>query len=227
VRRHNATALLWHQRKHLLGSEVYEVHLQHDAPADGPAAAAAREFVARPNFHELTHVAVGARVIYNTTDDKSTGATNSAQGVVVEVITGDAPEGMQLPAGVPWVQAVHVLLDSGEPVIAERSIFKNAHPFGVPVHKATFPIQLAYAMTAHRAQGATLHGVTIIDVCNAFAAAIVYVMLSRSVRRDRLFILGGLTPDDFASIMPAPSSLTVAQRAKLPPQLLLFLQGLE
>jgi ATP-dependent exoDNAse (exonuclease V) alpha subunit len=59
-------------------------------------------------------------------------------------------------------------------------------------------------MTAHRAQGATLHGRVILDVRSAFAPAIVYVMLSRATTRDHLYILGGLTPDDFAAVHTAP-----------------------
>lgn len=63
--------------------------------------------------------------------------------------------------------------------------------------KATFPVMLGYAMTAHRAQGATLTGTTILHVREAFAPGIVYVMLSRVTTRDNLYILGSLKPEDF------------------------------
>ncbi len=228
MRKHNATALRWHQRRRLLGGPILEVHMAHNAPTTGAAAAAAQAFAAKPGFHELTHIAVGARVIFNTTDNKSTGATNSKQGTVQEVHTGMPPPGVQAPPlGQPWVTHVLVKLDDGGVATVERSIFERAHPNGVPIYRATFPIQLAYAMTAHRAQGATIHGVTIIDVLTAFAAGIVYVMLSRTVSRTQLIILGGLTPADFDSIMPAPGELTPEQRAALPEQLLQFLQGLQ
>jgi hypothetical protein len=63
--------------------------------------------------------------------------------------------------------------------------------------KATFPLLLGYAITAHRAQGATLTGRTIVHVRKAFAPGMVYVMLSRVTTRDNLFIIGHLKPEDF------------------------------
>jgi hypothetical protein len=55
-------------------------------------------------------------------------------------------------------------------------------------------------MSAHRCQGATLTGITIMHVRDAFAPTIVYVMLSRVTTRDNLLILGQLKPADFVPV---------------------------
>ncbi len=152
MRAHNATALHWHRAKRLVG-EVHEVHIWHDAPADGPAADAGAAFVKAEGFHELTHIAVGARVIYTVTANKSTGATNSKLAVVTGIELGAAPPEVRLPEGTKWVQSVKLmLLDTGKDATATRSVNKSGYHERCEMRKATFPIQLAYAMTAHRRQ---------------------------------------------------------------------------
>jgi hypothetical protein len=91
VRKHNHIMLEWPRRRGNVG-EVYPVHLKHDSPLEGDMAAVAKAFREAPGFLELTHVAEGARVIYNTTTDcKVTGATNSKPGIATQVHLGEAP----------------------------------------------------------------------------------------------------------------------------------------
>jgi hypothetical protein len=75
-------------------------------------------------------------------------------------------------------------------------------------------------------QGATIHDKVIVDIDDAFVAALSYVILSRTTHRDKLVILGSMAPEDFASIMPRMDALTPQQLARLPPDLPLFLQSL-
>ncbi len=70
MRANNETVLQWHHDQGLLGGPVHKVHMWHNAPATGPAVEGARRFINKPNFHELTSVAVGARIVYHTTDNK-------------------------------------------------------------------------------------------------------------------------------------------------------------
>lgn len=70
MRANNETVLQWHHDQGLLGGPVYKVHMWHNAPGTGPAVEGARRFINKPNFHELTSVAVGARIVYHTTDNK-------------------------------------------------------------------------------------------------------------------------------------------------------------
>lgn len=207
VKKHNRTALRWHQ-KHgdIQGQQVYSVAMQHDALSGGPEGAKkAKAWLNAPHFHQLTHVAVGARVIFNTTVNKAAGSTNSALGTVEKVITADAwPEGMPGDRNQPRVQKLKVRLDTtGKTVTVSRTKVATTHRHGRAYSKRTFPLLLAYAMTAHRCQGATLTGKVILDVRSAFSPAIVYVMLSRATTRANVRVLGELLPQHFVPVCEA------------------------
>lgn len=90
--------------------------------------------------------------------------------------------------------------ETGKTVKVSRTRTSTHYTDSFAFTKRTFPVALGYAMTAHKCQGATLRGTTILDVHKAFVPAIVYVMLSRAPSRDHLHILGGLTPDDFTPV---------------------------
>ena len=92
------------------------------------------------------------------------------------------------------------LQDTGRVVRVTRSVAHQWYHDQHACSKRTFPLLLAYAMTAHRCQGATLSGTTILHVRHAFAPTIVYVMLSRATTRANLNVLDGLAPQDFAPI---------------------------
>jgi len=66
----------------------------------------------------------------------------------------------------------------------------------------------AYTMTAHRCQGATMRGRVLLLCRDAFAAGMLYVMLSRVPTRQDLHILGDLGPEDFIPANLTPSMLT-------------------
>ena len=68
-------------------------------------------------------------------------------------------------------------------------------------NKALFPIVLAYAMTGHKSQGATISIKVIVDIWNAFALGLTYVMLSRTKNRQNLKIVRKLLPSNF---IPCP-----------------------
>ena len=155
VRAHNTTALEWHRAQGLLGSPIYAVHMQHDAgsAANAKAAKGAAAFVKQEGFHDLTHVAVGARVMYVSTVNKASGATNSKQGTIVGIKFADAwPEGMQPQPGQQWVESLKVVLDggSGKEITVRRCIWRATTCHSQQFSKRTFPLILAYAMTAHR-----------------------------------------------------------------------------
>jgi ATP-dependent exoDNAse (exonuclease V) alpha subunit len=72
---------------------------------------------------------------------------------------------------------------------------------GAVYHKHTFPLALAFAMTGHKAQGATLRHRTILDIADAFCLALAYTMVTRVTRRSLLSIIGALNP---AMFTPTP-----------------------
>jgi ATP-dependent DNA helicase PIF1 len=49
--------------------------------------------------------------------------------------------------------------------------------------KSTFPLALAYAITGHKAQGATVASKVVIDICDAFTPELTYVLLSRVIEK--------------------------------------------
>ena len=189
---HNATCLRWHHAHGSVTGPLYEVAMEHNA---GPGTTMALDdpWLTNDKFHELTVVAVGARVVYKTTTSKATGQTTSKLGTVQRV---------NLAPGTQHVQSLVVLLDGPErrTVTVSRCLVSTTHRHGHPITKKTFPLLLAYAVTAHRAQGATLCGTVILHVRNAFTPGITYVMLSRVTSRDNLRVLGRLTPADFTPI---------------------------
>jgi hypothetical protein len=193
VRRHNERALKWHHAHNpAVTGPVYNVSMEHNAQGHSHM----QGWLTRPNFHLLTKVAKGCRVVYTTTVCKTTGATNSAVGTVEDVVLGPVPAGAD--PNQPCVHALKVRLDiSGKLVTVTRSVQHTTRQQDNNYSKATFPLLLGYAITAHRAQGATLTGRTIVHVRKAFAPGMVYVMLSRVTTRDNLFITGHLRQEDF------------------------------
>jgi ATP-dependent DNA helicase PIF1 len=63
-----------------------------------------------------------------------------------------------------------------------------------------FPMQLGYALTAHKAQGATIRGDVVLFVRDAFACGIMYVLLSRVLKRDQLHIVTPILPEHFKPV---------------------------
>lgn len=114
---------------------------------------------------------------------------NSARGTVMEVHTD---------GGGQHVVALTVRLDlTGALVPVTRTVTHRRYHDGHQYYLKTFPLQLAYAMTAHKCQGMTLPGRVVLRIKECFAAGMLYVMLSRVTERRNLFILGDLTPDMF------------------------------
>lgn len=90
---------------------------------------------------------------------------------------------------------IHVTLDSnGSTVAITRSHCKYTVLGHRLVSKRTFPLILAYAMTGHKAQGATIRGHLILDIHSAFTCGLVYTMLTRATQRSNLMIIGNITP---------------------------------
>ncbi len=144
VRAHNVTALAWHLAKGKLDSAIYPVQMQHDA-GNMATNNNVRQWLEDDGFHDLTHVAVGARVMYLSTVNKARGETNSRFGTVVGITLADqAPEGMQVPAGQRWVESITVRLDgeAGRTVTVRRSTMRITHRHGRAFSKTTFPLIL-------------------------------------------------------------------------------------
>lgn len=188
-------------------------------------------WLAKPKFHELSKVAIGACVSLTSNLALDKGAANGATGTVTQleyelppeeqsdeeegargsadpprrrrrkkVVLGAAPMGLQLAQK---LLAIHVKLDGDDDVTVKvrRTHWDREWHDRHTYFKSTFPLILAYALTGHRAQGATITGKVIVDVRNCFAPGLLYVMLSRICSRDQVYIVGRLTPDMFRPII--------------------------
>ena len=91
-------------------------------------------------------------------------------------------------------------------MIVKRSTFEHVYTFGKKFYKYGFPIALAYAMTGYKSQGATISTNMVVNIRNAFAPRLTYVMLSRVTNRTNLKIKGRLLPFDFMPCKVSESS---------------------
>jgi ATP-dependent exoDNAse (exonuclease V) alpha subunit len=143
-------------------------------------------------FDQLHHVAVGALVMFTTNVNIAKGVVNGATATVTSVHTDNH--------GVVTTIGVQVIGNSTN-ILLKRHNFKHKYTYEQHYYKASFPIVLAYAMTGHKSQGATISNKVIIDIRNAFVPGLTYVMLSRTTNRQNLKIARKLQPSDF---IPCP-----------------------
>jgi len=82
-------------------------------------------------------------------------------------------------------------------MILKKYTFQHKYTYDAYYYKTLFPITLAYVITGHKSQGATINSKVIIDIKEAFALSFTYVMLSRVTNRKKIKITRNLTPNDF------------------------------
>jgi ATP-dependent exoDNAse (exonuclease V) alpha subunit len=144
-----------------------------------------KSWLDQKHFHYLERVAIGAKVMILKNMD-SNGACNGSIGIV---------QGFNKVHGV--LRSIRVrLMDSDHEVNVYRSNVKTLHRHCRQFTKRTFPLILAYAMTGHKSQGATLRGKTIVHIKNAFTPGLAYVMLSRVVSRANMKVVRPLAAAD-------------------------------
>ncbi len=90
--------------------------------------------------------------------------------------------------------------DTANEIWVRQTKYQQRYRGNVARFKSTFPLILAYAITGHRSQGATLEGDVIVDVRDAFAMGLMYVVLSRIRTRKNICLVGTLTPEMFQPI---------------------------
>jgi ATP-dependent DNA helicase PIF1 len=115
---------------------------------------------------------VGAQVMLITNLDQEKGLVNGSRGVV----TGFR-EGLDWPI---------VIFKNGQQLPIEPFIWKSDHE--PPIERSQIPLRLAYSLTIHKAQGATLD-CSLIDIgVSTFEYGQAYVALSRAKNLEGLYI---------------------------------------
>uniref|UniRef100_A0A6C0J4S3 AAA+ ATPase domain-containing protein n=1 Tax=viral metagenome TaxID=1070528 RepID=A0A6C0J4S3_9ZZZZ len=115
---------------------------------------------------------IGAQVMLIKNKDMEKQLVNGSRGVVIDI------DGSGLPI---------VLFDNGEQVTIQEEIFETESGDNIFTRKQ-LPLILAWALTIHKCQGATLSNV-ITDLAEVFDEAQVYVTLSRAKSIEGLFIV--------------------------------------
>jgi hypothetical protein len=194
VAKWNALFLSWMNEEHPdVVPNVYEVHLVHNVPEECKEA---KRWVRNEKHHPLQNVGVGARMMVTENIDVPKGIANSAQCTCTNVVVDS--KGV-----VQWIEA-DFTKPKPKKYMFSRSVVKRKYMGKNRFLKKSFPLALAYALTAHKCQGATITGPGIIDVLEAFAAGQLYVMLSRFQTRSQMKIIGRLTPDHFVPVPLEP-----------------------
>jgi ATP-dependent DNA helicase PIF1 len=132
---------------------------------------------------ELT-LRVGAQVMLLTNKDVEHGLVNGSRGVIERFCDGPDTESM-----LPMVK-----FKNGEVIIIERASWASEDLEGF--NREQIPLRLAYAVTIHKAQGATLDCALIDIGDNTFEYGQAYVALSRVKSLDCLYIWD-LAPNAF------------------------------
>jgi ATP-dependent DNA helicase PIF1 len=125
-----------------------------------------------PYLTELT-LAVGAQVMLITNLDFELGLVNGSRGV----ITGFSQDGLHLPL---------VKFRSGLPIPIGPATWESEDMEGL--QRQQIPLRLAYALTIHKAQGATLDCALIDIGTSTFECGQAYVALSRVKNLESLYI---------------------------------------
>lgn len=143
-------------------------------------------------FHRLREVCCGAKVVLLKNVDTKHGYANGICGTVV---------GFVYEAG--KVVGVKVQLPGrSRPRTFRRTLKEHLHHQGTSYFRATYPLALGYALSAHKSQGATFTSRVYLYIRSSFCAGLVYVMLSRVTTIANIVLCSGqLNVDD---IKPMP-----------------------
>jgi hypothetical protein len=139
----------------------------------------------------LTAFAVGAPAVLTNNIDKVIEATNAATCIVTKCNFRGQGDARRLTS-------IAVRIDSsGEQVVVTCNFVKKKTFMGHTAARQTFPLELAFAMTAHRCQGATLSALTLVAPRRAFAQGQLNVLLSRVTDRRFLRLTRLPNPEEF------------------------------
>jgi ATP-dependent DNA helicase PIF1 len=124
------------------------------------------------NAPETLVLAIGAQVMLTKNKSLDEGLVNGSRGVVIDINEVGSPIVMFDNGQQVTITPEVFVIESGESVISRRQI----------------PLILAWALTIHKCQGATLTSV-ITDLSEVFGNAQAYVTLSRVRSLEGLFIV--------------------------------------
>ena len=156
------------------------------------------EWIADDNFHTLPYVAIGAKVMVLANIDVQHGIANGSLATVTDFLYN---------ANGLLVGIMVKLTETGTLTCIRRSKWSTRYVNSKCYSKSMFPLTLAYAMTIHKCQGATLH-FAIVDLAECFCPGLLYVAISRVRNRACLRLIHRPTPEH-AYPVPLPATTTL------------------
>jgi hypothetical protein len=169
-------------------SQIVPVPLKTNAPFEPFT----KDWLANQDFYTLSEVAVKASVIIIENLNIKAGASNGGK-ALMESIVKDADG---------HVRKIFVRLYKMNKTLEIFSRAKCGHLYhdGKQYTKFAFPLRLAYAMTGHKSQGATIAKHAIIHVKEGFCPGLLYVMFSRVTEKRLIRLLTPLNPEHFRPV---------------------------
>jgi hypothetical protein len=166
-------------------------HVQMETNAAEIESIASWLFDTRFNYIEI--VAVECLIMFTKNVNILKGTINGATATVQEIECSSDR----------MVTSITVqLIDSKVKMKLKLQTFQYRYTYEAYHHKASFPIVLAYAITGHKSQGATIATNVLINIQNAFSPRLTYVMLFQVTNQRNLKIRGTLSPTDFIPCTP-------------------------
>jgi ATP-dependent DNA helicase PIF1 len=142
---------------------------------------------------------VGLRVMVTANVDPTNGIYNGAKGTIVDMVPASATVPMVRQ---PWFhndieeflkqnqkRVPVVLFDNGERRAIGPHVWYSETKKKKELLFCQLPIILAYAITVHKCQSATIDNI-VVDLRNCFEDGMVYVAVSRCTRTDGIVIIG-------------------------------------
>ena len=172
INRINMEALEGERRCYEPKSVIMEKTVQTACITDAEVQRALAKLDADAPYDLNLELCVGAQVMLITNMDQDLGLVNGSRGVV----TGYSPGGLPLVKFLGFV----------EPVLIDRANWWLAEPENIG--RSQIPLKIAYAITIHKSQGATLDSALVDIGSNTFEYGQAYVALSRCRSLEGLYV---------------------------------------
>ena len=185
--------------EHMISAICLHRTIKDFSPQEGKAGE-----VNKTPFQKELRLKIGAKVMLTYNVDTTDGLTNGARGELLDVLTDSKKNitkliirfenpnvGQEKRRCNPQIAAKYPLGTPIEKINFSFSISRSKKSIVNTASVIQFPVRLAFACTAHKVQGLTIAKPqrVIINVKDTFAAAMVYVMLSRVCSMSQIYIL--------------------------------------
>ncbi len=130
-------------------------------------------------FDHIRYVAIGARVMITKNINISKGVVNGTFTIVTSITFNNDK----------IITIIFIkIISTNRKIMLKRQTLQHKYTSKTYNYKKSFSIVLTYAITSHKAQGATIKSKVIIDIKNSFALGFTYVMLSKVTKNSNPLI---------------------------------------